>query len=626
MTGRYWLATALLGGVLSVSAGGASAATAPRRVLILSAETPGLPAASVVRQGLISVLRQDGAEPVEIQEETIDTTRYAGEEYDRTLAALYRAKYGLAPPALVITVADPALDFARRHRAELFPNAPILFGVVEERVARARSNGPSVTGVLVGLGARATIELALRLHPVARRVVVVAGTSVFDQVWLNAIRQDLRALESRVPVTYLPARTFSEMLADVAALRNDAIVLFTTMALDGAGVPRVGTDVAEALRRSAVVPVYGISSNYLGHGVLGGAMVDLALHGQELGRRARAILSGAVPDGLPLVTTGNLVAFDARELKRFHVDEAQLPPHSDVRFREVTFWDQHQWAAITVVSVVVIQSALISGLWFQRVRRRRAEGALRDTKSALRVSDRRVQSLAGRLITAQEVERSRIARELHDDLSQKLALLSIELEQFVGDGATSEIVKGRARAASARAAEIATDVHNLSHELHPARLEMLGLAPALRGLCDEMSSSHNIEIEFERAPVPGSIPYEVSLCLFRVAQEGLRNVVRHSGARRATVTLWHADGLLALQIADAGRGFTPERASDGLGLVSMRERALLVGARFMVQSQQGRGTRVAVTVPVTWAGAPPVGASQLPGRTEGISPAIRHLA
>ena len=272
------------------------------------------------------------------------------------------------------------------------------------------------------------------------------------------------------------------------------------------------------------------------------------------------------------------------------------------------------------MSVVVIQSALISGLLFQRVRRRRAEGALRDTESALRVSDRRVQSLAGRLITAQEVERSRIARELHDDLSQKLALLSIELEQFVGDGAASEIVKGRAQAASARAAEIATDVHNLSHELHPARLEMLGLAPALRGLCDEMSSSHNIVIEFERALIPGSIPYEVSLCLFRVAQEGLRNVVRHSGARRATVTLWHADALLALQIADAGRGFQPERAGDGLGLVSMRERALLGDARLLVPHQRGRGTRVAVTVPDDLGRRPPVGASQLPGHAEESHP------
>ena len=130
--------------------------------------------------------------------------------------------------------------------------------------------------------------------------------------------------------------------------------------------------------------------------------------------------------------------FDWRQLQRWGIGHDQLPPHSDVRFREVTFWDQYRWAAIVVLSVVVIQSALISGLLFQRVRRRRAEGALRDTESALRVSHRQVQSLAGRLITAQEAERSRIARELHDDLSQKLALLSIELEQFVGDGAASE--------------------------------------------------------------------------------------------------------------------------------------------------------------------------------------------
>ena len=329
---------------------------------------------------------------------------------------------------------------------------------------------------------------------------------------------------------------------------------------------------------------------------------------------------------IPRADGVQLPRFDWRQLKRWDVDQHQLPPHSDVRFREVTFWDQHQWAAIVMVSVVVIQSALISGLLFQRARRRRAEGALRDTESALRVSDRQVQSLAGRLITAQEAERARIARELHDDLSQKLALLSIELEQFVGDGAASDTVKRQARAASARAAEIATDVHNLSHELHPARLEMLGLAPALRGLCDEMSSGHNIEIEFERAPIPGSIPYEVSLCLFRVAQEGLRNVIKHSGARRATVTLWHADGLLALQIADSGCGFASERDGDGLGLVSMRERALVVGAQFMVQSHQGRGTRLAVTVPVTWVGAPASEALPATGRRAAVVPPLRRRA
>ena len=350
----------------------------------------------------------------------------------------------------------------------------------------------------------------------------------------------------------------------------------------------------------------------------------------EIAPVARAPIYVVSDQMVGLGAVGDIVASmegqATQQLQRWDVDQHQLAAQSDVRFREVTFWDQHRWAAVGVLGVVVIQSALISGLLFQRVRRRRAEGALRDTESALRVSDRRVQSLAGRLITAQEDERSRIARELHDDLSQKLALLSIELEQFVGDGAASDTVKRRARAASAHAAEIATDVHNLSHELHPARLEMLGLAPALRGLCDEMASGHDIEIEFERAPIPGSIPYEVSLCLFRIAQEGLRNVVKHSGAPRATVTLWHADGLLALQIADSGCGFAPEGAGDGLGLVSMRERALVVGAQFMVQSAQGRGTRVAVTVPVTWVGAPASEVLPAPGRRPVVAPRLRRRA
>jgi signal transduction histidine kinase len=139
-----------------------------------------------------------------------------------------------------------------------------------------------------------------------------------------------------------------------------------------------------------------------------------------------------------------------------------------------------------------------------------------------------------------------------------------------------------------------------------------------------MSTGHNMEIAFERAPIPASIPYEVSLCLFRVAQEGLRNVVKHSGARRATVTLWQADGRLALQIADSGRGFAPDSASDGLGLVSMRERALVVGAHFMVQSQEGRGTRVAVTVPVTWVGAQANDVGSASGRRAAVAPQRRR--
>ena len=340
------------------------AAAASRSVLILTAESPGLPGGAIVREGIVSVLSRDWAEPVDIHEETIDTTRFGGGEYEGKLAALYRVKYGGAPPALVIAIAEPALDFALRHRDELFPNAPILFGLVDERAARARAFGPNVTGVVVKLGAQATLEAALKLHPGTRHVVVVGGTSAFDRAWLRLARHDLRALESRVSFTYVTDVPFTEMLTDVAAL-HDALVLFVTMTLDGSGVARAPADVVEMLRRVAKVPIYGLSSSYLGRGVVGGVMVDLRRHGTDLGNRAGDILSGAGA-GLPLMTTANLVAFDGRELKRFGVDEARLPEGATVENRELTVWDAYKGTILAVGVVLIGQSLLIGALVVQR--------------------------------------------------------------------------------------------------------------------------------------------------------------------------------------------------------------------------------------------------------------------
>jgi signal transduction histidine kinase len=214
-----------------------------------------------------------------------------------------------------------------------------------------------------------------------------------------------------------------------------------------------------------------------------------------------------------------------------------------------------------------------------------------------------VQSLAGRLIVAQEVERSRIARELHDDFSQKLALLSIELDHLVGAADFAGGGLRHARAAADRAAEIATGVHNLSHELHPSRLDVLGLAPALDGLCREMSSAHGAAIAFERWPISAPIPEEAALCLFRVTQEALRNVVKHSGGRTARVSLQEQDGTVELQVIDSGRGFSPDASANGLGLVSMRERVSLIGGRITIHSHAGAGTRIVVAIPAPAAAA-----------------------
>jgi PAS domain S-box-containing protein len=204
--------------------------------------------------------------------------------------------------------------------------------------------------------------------------------------------------------------------------------------------------------------------------------------------------------------------------------------------------------------------------------------------------------MTGRLIRAQEEERCRIARELHDDFNQRLALLAIGLERLgqtlISDGTAASQVSDLCRLTQG----IASDVHRLSHQLHSTKLEHLGLVPAIKGLCRELSEQYGGQINFVHRNVPNTITKESALCLFRVAQEALSNIIKHSGVRRGQLELFGDRGALHLCISDAGAGFHPQSvfAKGHLGLISMQERVRAAGGTLSVESQPSRGTRISV--------------------------------
>jgi signal transduction histidine kinase len=226
-----------------------------------------------------------------------------------------------------------------------------------------------------------------------------------------------------------------------------------------------------------------------------------------------------------------------------------------------------------------------------------------------KAAQREVEHLAGRLIHAQEEERSRIGRELHDHISQRLGLLTIKIDQLRVDPA---ITAGPSRSLGdlrQQTSEITTDVHRLSHRLHSSMLDYLGLVPALQRLVGEFSDRHAIAIDWKHEALPAPLSSEIALCLFRVAEEGLNNMVKHSRARTARLDLSARDKGVSLVVEDAGQGFDPKilEGKAGLGFVSMRERLRLVRGTIQVQSAPGRGTRIEAWVPTTTdaIGAPP---------------------
>ena len=224
-------------------------------------------------------------------------------------------------------------------------------------------------------------------------------------------------------------------------------------------------------------------------------------------------------------------------------------------------------------------------------------GACWDT-SAKRRMESSLRQLAAKLVAVQESERARVARELHDDIGQQLAVLSLRLETLAREPGPAAMQRGVAEACTALQ-EIAAAVHALSHQLHPAKLRLLGLLQTLQTLCRDLSAEDGIRIRWHTRGVPQNIGEELGLCVFRVAQEALRNAIKHSGATVIDVSLMATPSTLTLRISDNGAGFDPLTSPmAGIGLQTMRERVDLVGGVLAVEALRPHGTTVRVDLPL----------------------------
>ena len=262
--------------------------------------------------------------------------------------------------------------------------------------------------------------------------------------------------------------------------------------------------------------------------------------------------------------------------------------HYDFEFRMLA--KDHHIVWIRNLAEVVVEGnghCRMRGLMIDLTDRKWAEETLR--------------ALGGRLISAQEEERSRIARELHDDVNQRMAVLSIQLQQLRLDLQNSLDLSQRFQNLQEQVQEISNDIHRLSYRLHPSKLDHLGLGAAVKSLCAELKENGKLQIEFQQARVPASLPQDVTLCVFRIAQEAVRNCVKHSGAQAVKVLLEKTNNEIRLSVSDNGCGFDPESelTNKGLGFISMRERLRMVDGCIHIHSRPLRGTRIEVSVPLT---------------------------
>ncbi|HQR07156.1 MAG TPA: sensor histidine kinase [Gemmatales bacterium] len=564
-----------------------------KKILVLFPDKDNQPGVIAFDSGLKQTLHTAHAD-VEVFSEFLESSRFSTEAYQQQLAIFLRDKYAGIKLDVVVVGLAPSLDFVLKYRSIICPGAPVVYGAIERHEVETRRIGPDVIGVPMTFALEPTLKLALQLHPHINKVYVIAGTTAFDQYWLDQARLLFKPYSDCVTFSFISDLSIKELQHFVGTLTSDSIVYYLHMLRDTSGTQFASAEVVSEIAPHSSVPIYGHIGTYLGRGIVGGQLMDFEIEGRNAARLVLQLLGGRKPHEVtfPVPVDGHYTV-DWRKLKQWGIREADLPIGTQVCFEEPDFWVRYRWHVLGIVSLCVAQAILIIGLLLQRISRQKAEKKLSNSQAELI-------ALTGRLMQAQESERRHIARELHDDLNQNLALLFVELDLLNNKSLmTKEQIKESLTKLSSHVKELSTFVHNLSHQLHPTKVEQLGLLTALRGLCRDIGVSHDLIIDFHSENVDRQIPQQVGLCLYRIAQESLRNAIKHSEADGIEVRVRQCGDELVMTIADNGIGFVaPEHQEHaGLGLLSMRERLRLVNGTFDIVSKPDEGTRIEVHVP-----------------------------
>jgi signal transduction histidine kinase len=560
-----------------------------RRVLIFNTYGPlSSPGVALMDRAIVDGL---GRAPyqIELYSENLETTLFPDEEIQREFLEWSTRKYRDRKPDVIIAVGREPLKLLVEEHEKTFPGVPIVFcGSTKEMLDQLKLDS-SFTGVWGVAEPEKTLIAALRLRPSTKHVVVVGGVGAYDRELESIVKKALHGYESKLKFTYLTDLDMPTLLERLKRLPNDSIVYHTSLMQDAAGTRFIDASQSVPLIASAAnAPVFVVDDVDLGKGTVGGDLLSFDVEGRAAAAMAVKVLNGERPGNIPIVESPNAYMFDWLALQRWGLNESDLPRGSIVLNRQPTLWEQYRSTLLIGLLALASLSLLTIDLLFER--------------KQLHAARTEQMRLSGMLINAQEDERARLASELHDDFSQRLAILSLGLEAVAETVPESPAEANRQlNALMNSASELGADLHTLSHRLHSSTLKQLGLTVGVGAFCEEFTAQRGIQVEFSHKDVPPSVPPDISLCMFRIVQEALRNVQKHSGAAHAQVRIEAMDETLHLSISDDGAGYDVNNGAgrQGLGLRSMRERVRLVGGRFEIHSKTRKGTRIDVWAPLT---------------------------
>jgi PAS domain S-box-containing protein len=652
----------------------------------------------------------------------MDTKRYYGEGYFQKLYETLAEKYRRERFDVVIVADNDAFEFVRRrYNQELFRSLPVVFCGINNYKDSMLAGFDRFTGVVEDTDVNSTIEIALKLHPMAKRFVVVGDRTTTGVAMKNEVLEVMPRFKDRIKFVFLEDFDIGELLTNVRELPRDSLILLTVVNRDRTGNFFAYEESLDLMYREANVPIYSFWDFYLNGGIVGGMLTSAFQQGKSAAGMALRILRGEDVSAIPVVKKSpNLYMFDYRQLARFGIKPSALPAESIVINKPDTFYSRYKNIILAGSATIFVLSLVIIVLLVNISLRKQYETALKDSEEKyrdlydhapdmyhsinekgviidcneteakmlgyrkreiigrriadflteesrktyekefstlkehrelfglerefvrkdgttfpaalnvfieldengelsrtktigrdmterkrvemeLRRSREDLRSLSAHLQSAREEERGHIAREIHDELGQILSKLKLDIAWLKKRLSRDQIqLAEKADKMSGLVDSTIRTVQRISSELRPAVLDYLGLPAAIEWQAKEFKEQTGIGCAISIEPELAVPDQNISIAVFRIFQETLTNIIRHSKASRVDVHLKKDDTTLMLEIRDNGAGIPQEKVSDhaSFGLMGMKERARFLGGSVTVAGVPGKGTTVTLKIPL----------------------------
>ena len=580
------LLTSVLLGLFCFSQIGLAQSNLTKTVLVLYDGGREFSAIALLDRNIESTLNGVLSNRVMIFREYLDLTRISPTNYEPVLREFYRSKYSATKPDVIVAVRGRTLDFLLKPGNELFSEVPVVSAGMDLRQVNARKLPAKVTGKSLQVRYWPTLALARALQPETEQVAVILGASANDRALEALVRDELREHEQELKFTYMTGLATDDLLQRVGHLPPRTVILFVSLAQDGAGRSFLPNDALALVARAANAPTYINSEDVLDCGAVGGDLISFAALGKDTARLALRILQGESAASIPFSESFDRVKMlDARQLHRWGIPLARVPPGSIVLNRVPTVWEAYRWRIVGGVSLIVLQSVLIAMLLLNRKRRRMAE-------QNLRISQAQRQA-------AVLEERNRMARDIHDTLAQGFTGVIVQLEAAKNAFANGSAAEGEEhnRRASELARQSLGEARRSVKALRPEALENGNLCVALDGLIKQMTAGTRLRGEFSTRGQSCRLAPSIEENLLRIQQETLTNALKHSGAKVFRATLSFEENSVCLEVLDDGSGFELSKKHDGFGLLGIRERVNQMDGKLAIESETGSGTRICIVLP-----------------------------